>query len=128
MKHVSLRFTVGSALLACAALAQTSSSGPNKVVKTAKTGGEGGFDYIYADVDGRKLYIPRTGQQNARVDVFNLDTLVPAGSIPNTNARGVATDAKSSHGFASRPSPMARATSTWISKTKTTSPWWTPGR
>jgi hypothetical protein len=106
MKRVSLRFTVGSALLACAALAQTSSSGPNKVVKTAKTGGEGGFDYVYADVDGRKLYIPRTGQQNARVDVFNLDTLAPAGSIPNTNARGVATDTKSGHGFASS-SPVA---------------------
>ena len=27
----------------------------NKVLKTARVGGEGGWDYIYADVDGRRL-------------------------------------------------------------------------
>jgi DNA-binding beta-propeller fold protein YncE len=85
--------------LGCALLAQP--SGPNKVVKTAKVGGEGGFDYIYADSDGRKLYIPRSGQQNARITVFNLDTLAPLGEIPNINAHGVAVDTKSGHGFAS---------------------------
>ena len=87
------------ACLALAALAQP--SGPNKVVKTAKVGGEGGFDYIYADADGRKLYIPRSGQQTARITVFNLDTLAPLGEIPGINAHGVATDTKSGHGFAS---------------------------
>ena len=34
-------------------------AGPYKVLKTAKVGGEGGWDYIYADVAGRRLYIPR---------------------------------------------------------------------
>ena len=87
--------------LASTAIAQSPSTGPNKIVQTAKTGGDGGFDYIYADSDGRKLYIPRTGQQNARIDVFNLDTLAPIGSIPNANARGAATDTKSGHGFVS---------------------------
>ena len=33
--------------------------GPYKVLKTAKVGGEGGTDYIFADVVGRRLYIPR---------------------------------------------------------------------
>jgi len=34
-------------------------SGPYKVLKSAKVGGEGGWDYIYADSAGRRLYIPR---------------------------------------------------------------------
>ncbi len=106
MKRVSFHYVVGSAALACitlayTALAQSPSTGPNKIVQTAKTGGDGGFDYIYADSDGRKLYIPRSGQQNARIDVFNLDTLAPIGSVPNANARGAATDTKSGHGFVS---------------------------
>ena len=36
-------------------------AGPYKVLKTAEVGGAGNFDYVYADVDGRRLYIPRTG-------------------------------------------------------------------
>jgi DNA-binding beta-propeller fold protein YncE len=99
MTKVSLTAITGGALIACFALAQT--AGPYKVVKTAKTGGEGGFDYIYADSAARKLYIPRPGQPNPRIDVFNLDTLAPVGTIPNANARGTAIDAKSGHGFVS---------------------------
>lgn len=84
---------------------------PYKVLKTAKVGGDGGFDYVYADVTGRKLYIPRTGN-GARVTVFNLDTLEPAGEIANTNARGAAVSVKSNHGFASSK-PVAM----WDAKT-----------
>ncbi len=40
---------------------QPSTDGPYQVLKTAKVGGEGGWDYIYADVAGRRLYIPRRG-------------------------------------------------------------------
>ena len=35
--------------------------GPYKVQKTAKVGGLGGFDYVYADEAGRRLYVARTG-------------------------------------------------------------------
>jgi len=70
-----------------------------KVVKTVKVGGAGGFDYVYADSAGRRLYIPRTGNPGARITVFNLDTLEPAGEIAETNARGAAVDPKSGHGF-----------------------------
>lgn len=92
-------------LLACAAFAQQ--SGPYKILKTAKVGGDGGFDYVYADVAGRRLYIPRPGATGARVSVFNLDSLAPVGEIPNANARGVAVDPKSNHGFAtSKPVVM----------------------
>jgi hypothetical protein len=40
---------------------QAGTDGPYKVLKTARVGGEGGSDYIYADVAGRRLYIPRGG-------------------------------------------------------------------
>jgi DNA-binding beta-propeller fold protein YncE len=73
--------------------------GPYKVLKTAKVGGAGGFDYVYADSTGRRLYIPRTGNPGARITVFNLDTLEPVGEIPETSARGAAVDPKSNHGF-----------------------------
>ena len=37
---------------------------------------DGGFDYVYADAVGRRLYVPRNGQL-ARMTVFDLDTLDP---------------------------------------------------
>ena len=90
-----------------------SSEGPYKVIKTAKVGGAGGFDYVYADVDGRRLYIPRTGNP-PRISVYNLDTLEPVGEIPNANARGVAVSTKSGHGFGS-----SKPVSMWDSKSIT---------
>ncbi len=85
-----------------------------KVVKTAKVGGVGGFDYVLADAAGRRLYIPRSGAM-ARVAVFNLDTLESAGEIAMVNARGAAVDPKSNHGFSSsRPVVM------WDTKTLAT--------
>ncbi len=76
------------------------SSGPYKVLKTVKTGGDGGFDYVYADSAGRRLYIPRSGA-TARISVFNLDTLEAVGEIPKVSARGAAVDPVSHHGFSS---------------------------
>jgi DNA-binding beta-propeller fold protein YncE len=96
MRFICLVFAAGVALAALPAAAQ---DGPYKILKTAKTGGPGGFDYVYADAAGRRLYIPRTGNP-ARITVFNLDTLEPAGEIAG-NARGAAVDPKSGHGFAS---------------------------
>src|ERR1700733_15751425 len=73
--------------------------GPYKVLKTTKVGGAGGFDYVYADSAGRRLYIPRTGNPGARITVFNLDTLESAGEIPETSARGAAGDPTTNTGF-----------------------------
>ena len=84
---------------AAAPAQQTPVSGPYHVLQTAKVGGDGGFDYVYADADGRRLYIPRSGP-TARVTVFNLDTLAPAGEVPGTGAHGTAVDLASHHGFA----------------------------
>jgi hypothetical protein len=98
-------------LVLIASLGLAQQAGPYKVLKTARVGGAGGFDYVYADAAGRRLYIPRTGP-TARITVFNLDTLEPVGEIPNTSARGAAVDPKSNHGFASSK-PVAM----WDSKT-----------
>ncbi len=102
----------GIAILALAGFAQQPAAvGPYRVLNTAKVGGDGGFDYVYADADGRRLYIARSGPE-PRVSVFNLDTLAPAGEIPMTSAHGAATDAKYHHGFASsKPAAM------WDTKT-----------
>jgi DNA-binding beta-propeller fold protein YncE len=82
-----------------AAAASLFAEGPYKVLKTVKVGGAGGFDYVYADSAGRRLYIPRTGNPGARITVFNLDTLEPVGEVKDANARGAAVDPKSNHGF-----------------------------
>ena len=86
--------------------------GPYKVLKNVKVGGEGGFDYVYADSAGRRLYVPRPGAPTSRISVFDLDTLAPVGEIPMANARGAAVDPKTNHGFAtSKPVVM------WDTKT-----------
>ena len=98
MKNVL--FVLSVAALAVASLAVAQDSGPNKVLQKARVGGEGRFDYVYADSEGRKLYVPRTGV-SPRVSVYDLDSLKLLAEIPNVNARGVAVDPKSGHGFAS---------------------------
>src|SRR5213593_5304908 len=86
-------------------------SGPYKVLKTVRAGGEGNWDYIYADVAGRRLYIPRRAQAEStirtRLSIFNLDTLDPVGEIDGVGGNGAAVDPKSGHGFtSSRPPAM----------------------
>lgn len=82
---------------------QAGSAGPYKVLKQARVGGEGGWDYIYADAAGRRLYIPRgaTPAGPARLTIFNLDTLEPVGTIDGVGGHGTAVDPKSGHGFVS---------------------------
>jgi len=87
------------------ATALAAQSGPYKVVKSQKAGGNGGFDYVNADAANRRLYVARRADQAsgqpARVSVFNLDTLAPVGEIKDVSAHGVALDPKSGHGIAS---------------------------
>jgi len=111
MRWLCLLIAVASLECAIPAFAQ---EGPYQVLKTAKVGGDGGFDYVYADSDGRRLYVPRMGG-NARISVFNLDTLEPAGEIAKAAAHGAAVSVKSGHGFAtSKPVVM------WDTKTMET--------
>ena len=89
--------------------------GPYKVAKTARVGGEGGWDYLYADSAGRRLYIPRgavrataatdtspaTEALPPRLTVFDLDTLAPVGELSGVGGQGTAVDPKTGHGFTS---------------------------
>ena len=106
------------AVPALVALAQNSSgSGPYKVLKTAKAGGEGGYDYIFADVKARRLYVPRGGQ-TGRLTVFDLDKLESVGTIPNVSAGGATVDPKSHHGFSTtKPLTMWDARTLKVIKT-----------
>src|SRR3954470_1850530 len=72
-------------------------AGPYKVLKTVKAGSEGGFDYISADVEGRRLYVPRSGAMG-KLMVFNLDTLEAVGIIDTVHSGGAVVDPKSHHG------------------------------
>lgn len=97
---LALAATAALASALAAPLAAGAADGPYKVLKTVKAGGEGSWDYVYADPVGRKLYAPRLGQ-TGHVMVFDLDTLAPVGDMADINGHGVAVDPKSGHGFVS---------------------------
>ena len=104
MPKLVLALTIALAALAPAASAQE--SGPYQVLKRAKVGGEGGWDYIYADSAGRRLYIPRSAFPPApgvetRLSIYNLDTLELVNEIAGIGGHGTAVDPKSGHGFTS---------------------------
>jgi DNA-binding beta-propeller fold protein YncE len=98
----SLTATAILFLISCGTASVASSAESYKVINSAKVGGEGGFDYVFADADGRRLYVPRSGGANSRVTVYDLDTLKSVGEIPKTiGVHGVAVDPKTHHGFTS---------------------------
>jgi DNA-binding beta-propeller fold protein YncE len=107
---------VAAAVAAMVPMSMTAQQdGPYKVMMKAKVGGEGGWDYIYADAAGRRLYIPRSASREipatdttpevpavgARLTIFDLDTLKPVGTIDGVGGNGTAVDAKVGHGFTS---------------------------
>jgi DNA-binding beta-propeller fold protein YncE len=83
------------ALLANNVLAQ--SDAPYKVLDTTQLMGNGGIDYVAADSDGRRVYVPRGGN----TFVFDLDSHKYVGTITNVGGHGVAIDTASHHGFSS---------------------------
>src|SRR5881394_1716713 len=113
MRRLTLLLTAGIVALAPLVLAQ--STGPYRVLKTARVGGEGGTDYIYADPVGRRLYITRGATQareatdtrpevpafEKRLTIFDLDTLAPVGTIPGVGGNGATVCPNTGHGFTS---------------------------
>ena len=85
----------GIGLLAGNVLAQTDT--PYKVLDTTQLMGNGGIDYVYADNDGRRVYVPRGGN----TFVFDLDSHKYIGAITNIGGHGVAIDTATHHGFSS---------------------------
>lgn len=122
MKRTALFIAGVVVLLTSMGLAlRAQTDGPYKVLKTAKVGGEGGTDYIYADPVGRRIYItrgaaaaqpatdtrPEVPAAEKRLTIFDLDTLAPVGTIPGVGGNGATVCPKTGHGFTSdhpRPS------------------------
>ena len=113
-------FTSAGLAFQAGTASQPGTGGPYKVLRTAKVGGEGGTDYIYADTAGRRLYITRgaTPAQAAtdtrpalpafekRLTIFDLDTLESVGVIPGVGGNGATVCPKTGHGFTSdHPQP-----------------------
>ncbi|HEY2009266.1 MAG TPA: hypothetical protein VGH23_09780 [Rhizomicrobium sp.] len=94
--------------------------GPYRILRTVTVGGEGGFDYIVADSDGRRLYIARSGKTNARLLAYDLDSLKQAGELDGVNAHGAVVDPANHRGFASsKPLTMFDSTNTTTLKSIT---------
>ncbi|HEV3062119.1 MAG TPA: hypothetical protein VGY48_27965 [Vicinamibacterales bacterium] len=119
-RHAFLRMVMIALFTSVGLAFQAGSDGPYKVLKTAKVGGEGGTDYIYADPVGRRLYITRGATQaqpatdarpevpafEKRLTIFDLDTLEPVGVIPGVGGNGAAVCPNTGHGFTSdHPKP-----------------------
>lgn len=95
IRHSSFVLLSASTLLAGNAVAQTGS--PYKVLDTTQLMGSGGIDYVYADSDGRRVYVPR----GTNTFVFDLDSHKYIGAIAGIGGHGVAIDTASHHGFCS---------------------------
>jgi hypothetical protein len=94
--RVSLVIGLGSMASRCWAAA-TPDAAPYRLLSTNQVSGIGPIDYVSADNDGRRLYVPR----GSLILAFDLDTLQPVGQIPNSGGHGVAVDPKTHHGFSS---------------------------
>ena len=100
-KLLSILLLAGIGLLAGNVFAQTDN--PYKVLDTTQVMGSGGTDYVCADNDGRRVYVPRGNN----TFVFDLDTHKYIGTITNIGGHGVAIDTATHHGISSsRPLGM----------------------
>src|ERR1700733_15794338 len=110
-----LLLVAGMGMLAAGPLTPSASADePYKILNSSQTMGTGRIDYVYADSDGRRIYVPRGGE----ILVFDLDTLKSVGAISNSGGHGVAVDPKSHHGFSSR-NPITMFDTTTLETIKT---------
>src|SRR5689334_11680367 len=116
MKQTAL-FVIGAVVLltSVGVTLRAQTDGPYKVLKTAKVGGEGGTDYIFADTVGRRIYITRGATQaqaatdtrpevpafEKRTTIFDMDTLAPVGTITGVGGNGATVCPNTGHGFTS---------------------------
>src|SRR3954465_12711774 len=81
-----------------AALSLAAAAPGYKVKTTYKVGGEGGWDYLTADANARRLYISR----GTHVIVLDLDSGKNVGDVPDTaGVHGIALAPELGRGFSS---------------------------
>lgn len=106
MSRKPLALATLAAIAVLIPLAAHAQAGPYKIINTVKIGGDGGFDYVTADPDGRNLYVARSGPAG-HIGIFNLDTLAQVGDIPGVSGHGAVVDTATGHGFStSKPITM----------------------
>src|SRR5713101_4583971 len=92
--------------------APSGAAGQYHVIRKIPLGGEGGWDYLTADSDARRLYVSR----GTRVVVLDLDSGETVGEIPNTQGvHGVAIVRELHRGFTSN----GRSSTVTVFDTKT---------
>jgi len=92
------KWWVGAISLSLAAMALAAAGPGYHVVTTYKVGGDGGWDYLTADSDARRVYISR----GTHVMVLDADSGKGVGDIPDTpGVHGIALAADLGRGFTS---------------------------
>ena len=95
---MSIRSAVFASFIALPSALHAQATPDYRVVKTLKVGGEGGWDYLTADAEGRRLYVSR----GTHVMVFDMDLDSLIADIPNTpGVHGVALARRLNRGFTS---------------------------
>jgi hypothetical protein len=89
---IALLTTSGFAQTAPAA---TPAAGPYKVLSTTQFMGTGGIDYVNVDSANRKVYVAR----GTDMQIYDLDTLKLAATLPIGRAHGAAIDPASNQAF-----------------------------
>jgi DNA-binding beta-propeller fold protein YncE len=95
---MKIRIAFIAALVALTGSVHAQTSPQYHVVKSLKVGGDGGWDYLTADAEGRRLYVSR----GTHVMVFDMDRDSLIADIPNTpGVHGVALARRLNRGFTS---------------------------
>ncbi len=85
-------------LALCATIAVARQGSGYHITKKTLIGGEGGWDYLFVDAAGRRLYL----SHGDRVVVLDADEVKVVGEIPNTQGvHGIAVAPEFNHGFTS---------------------------
>jgi hypothetical protein len=96
--HTKSKWWVGVIAVSIAAVALAAGGPGYHVVTTYKIGGDGGWDYLTADSDARRVYISR----GTHVMVIDADSGKSVGDIPDTpGVHGIALAADLGRGFTS---------------------------
>ena len=84
-------------ILGCASFAAPAPAGGYSVIKKIPIEGKGSWDYLTVDESARRLYV----SHGTAVEILNLDTGEPLGSIPTKGVHGIALAPEFNHGFIS---------------------------
>lgn len=96
MKILSRAALLALALLGLVPATQAQTAAPYRLLSTLPIGGEGGWDFLYVDPAGERLYVSHSTQ----VEVLDLKTKKVVGTVANTpGAHGIVVVPSTGHGY-----------------------------